>query len=660
MRDMSNYSKEHWDEDTRRFAEDWSEFLCKAIIKMIDGVYDKDVENFKEEYGEVFDKIKRLVTGNLEDEEIRLFIDELGRGFYNDIINLVKKRAASRERLPGTPYKKGDFIGQKYEIHDVLGMGGFGIVYLVYSRETESVYALKTFRDEYLEDSQTRDRFKKEAQIWIDLERHPYLVRAYLVDEISDRLFIATEYIASDEDGLNSLDVYLKRRPPDIPQSLKWGIQFCHGMEYAYSKGIRAHRDIKPANILIGQDRSVKISDFGLAGVIGQARISGIKLDIQNNKVGFSCQTMEGSGFGTPTHMPPEQFTNAAACDERSDIYSFGIVLFQMATGGKLPFLANLPRNEAEHKQFWHDMHKLHSQAPVPRLDSPLFPIILKCLEKEANRRYPSFKDLRADLEPILKRLTGEVVKLPEQKELDGREWNNKGFSLSALGMYQEAITYYDKALEINQRDAMLWYNKGAALYWLGKYKEMLDCCNKSLELDNQDLIAWYNKGLALHNLGRYQEAIPCYDRALEIGNVAWAGNRIWQNKSYTLYCMSKYQEAIACFDNALEIDPNDTYSLKTKGLALEKLGRHQEAIACYEKALEINPNDAIAWYNKGLALQKLGNLQAAIDAFEYYIKLTPLHEKDKIAKAKALIREVEAESSRSGKKMSFWKRLFE
>ena len=106
----------------------------------------------------------------------------------------------SSEKL-SAPYKKGDFIGQKYEVYDVLGIGGFGIVYLVYSHETESVYALKTFRDEYLEDKEAQERFKKEAKIWIDMERHPYLVRAYFVDEISGRLFIGLEYIAPGEYG---------------------------------------------------------------------------------------------------------------------------------------------------------------------------------------------------------------------------------------------------------------------------------------------------------------------------------------------------------------------------------------------------------------------------------------------------------------------------
>src|SRR3989338_232370 len=213
-----------------------------------------------------------------------------------DVVESDEKARASEkppEEKNSALYKKGDFIGQKYEVYDVLGMGGFGIVYLVYSHELKSVYALKTFRDEYLENKEMQERFKKEAEIWINMDRHPYLVRAKFVDKILDRLFIAIEYIAPDEDGLNSLEGYLKHKPHDLVQSLRWGIQFCHGMEYAYAKGIKAHRDIKPANIMIAYDKTLKITDFGLAGAIGQARISGIKMDIHNNTVGFSCQTLE-------------------------------------------------------------------------------------------------------------------------------------------------------------------------------------------------------------------------------------------------------------------------------------------------------------------------------------------------------------------------------
>jgi serine/threonine protein kinase len=186
-----------------------------------------------------------------------------------------KSEPAQPLRSPQSPieapmhsYSKGDVIGNKYEVHDVLGKGGCGIVYLVYCLESGSVYALKSFLDKFIANLGVRDRFKKEALVWVNLGRHPFIVNAHFIDEISGRLFIATEYIAAGENGFNSLETYLQNLQPTLEQSLLWAIQFCHGMEYSYSKGIKAHRDIKPANILINVDGNVKISDFGLAGVI--------------------------------------------------------------------------------------------------------------------------------------------------------------------------------------------------------------------------------------------------------------------------------------------------------------------------------------------------------------------------------------------------------
>src|SRR5664279_2703787 len=155
---------------------------------------------------------------------------------------------------PGAVYKKGDLIGTAYRVLGVLGLGGFSVVYLVYSTDTKSVYALKTLRDEYLGDRESRNQFSKEAKVWVDLERHPYVVRAHFVEELAGRIYIGVEYIEPDEEGLNSLEGYLGRRSPDLVQSLRWAIQFCHGMEHAQDCGIRCHRDVKPANIMITRE----------------------------------------------------------------------------------------------------------------------------------------------------------------------------------------------------------------------------------------------------------------------------------------------------------------------------------------------------------------------------------------------------------------------
>lgn len=628
--DTSNFSdKQEDDEDIKLFQDDYPD-VYEIVLMLIDGKYDnKMVENFREGYGEeVYNDIKKIVDGELDDKDVRRFKEEYPEEIYVAIQKIVERKAdrLSKAKSQITPYKKGDFIGQKYEVFDILGEGGFGIVYLVYSHDTNEVYALKTFRDEYLEDIQTRERFRKEAQVWIDLERHPYLVRAYFVDELSGRLFIAMEYIAPDEDGLNSLDNFLRKRPPDLAQSLRWAIQFCHGMEYAYSKGLRAHRDIKPANIMIAQDKTVKISDFGLAGVIGSSKaISGIKLDIQQDKIAFSLQTKEGIGFGTPTHMPPEQFINAAGCDEKSDIYSFGVVLYQMAADGKLPFLPNLPKNnsEEESRRFWYEMYELHRQVPVPKLNSPLFEIIQRCLEKEPNKRYSSFKALRAELERILKGHNREVIRLPELKELEWGEWLNKGFSLGALNKYQEAIDCYNKALEMNPNYAKAWCNKGIPLKKLGKYEEAMKCYNKALVIDPQYIPALHNKGLLLAEMGKHQESIDCFNRALEI-NPEVAG--LWNGKGLALGKIGKNQESIECYINALAIYPRYAEAWHNKGIVLSRGGDQQSAVECYDKALEIDPRSAETWNCKGLSFSALENYQEALTCYNKALEIDSKH----------------------------------
>ena len=530
-------------------------------------------------------------------------------------------------------FKKGDFIGQKYEVFDVLGEGGFGIVYLVYSHKTKSAYALKTFRDEYLEDIKTRERFRKEAQVWIDLDRHPYLVRAYFVDEISGRLYIAMEHIACDEPGMNTLDGFLRRRPPDLAQSFRWAIQFCYGMEYAYSKGVKAHRDIKPANIMIDQNKTVKIADFGLARVLVESFVSE-----QGNvagKVGndSSMLTAIGTSIGTPEYMPPEQFTDLSACDERSDIYSFGIVLYQMASGGKLPFYTDNPDLR------WTALKHFHQEAPVPRLKSPFSPIIFRCLEKKPINRYFSFKELRRDLDSLLKKQMGEIVKLPELKELEAWELVNKGVALVYLGKPQEAIACYDRALEIYPGFAKVWFNKGNALGRLGKDQEAIACFDRALEINPRDAAVWYNKGIALGRLGKPQEEIACYDRALEI-NPGYVD--AWNNKGISLGKLGKPQEEIACYDRALEINPGDADAWNNKGNALVGLGKPQEAIACYDKALEINPRDAMAWGGKGAEEDILNRTQEAIISYKHFLIVASERHATLIAHARRRLEELE------------------
>lgn len=550
----------------------------------------------------------------------------------------------------GGPLKPGDSIGSEIQVLKILGEGGFGIVYLARSSRV-GFCAVKTLRDELVLDERVVDLFQKEARMWIELEGHPYIVRAFYVEELNGRYYVVMEYVPPNERGVNDLEGYLRRQTPELPQALWWAIEFCHGMEYAYSKGVRCHRDIKPANILIGPDNRIRVTDFGIAGVI-VAKSGGVG---PVAAASFEGATQAGAVFGTPTHMPPEQFVDAASCDARSDIYSFGAVLYQMASG-KLPFPPPpVPPGADRAFKIWSALSTLHREGPVPPVRSPLFPIIARCLEKDPSDRYASFPDLRADLEALLKQTTGEVLAVPALRAFEAIDLANKGMSLAALERYDEALLCYDQALAIDprspsilnskgntlnrlgrRRDAMTCFekaialdpkdgvphlNKGISLVWLNQYEEALKCIDTALSLKPSLVDAWVTKGVVLGRLGQEDRSAECYERALEID----PGDPIaWFNKAGRFHRYGKREEALQCIEKALQSDPRYVMAWMTKGVLLGDLGRHQEALQALERSLVLHPNSAMSWYNKGNVYTSLESHDQALHCFQRAAAIDP------------------------------------
>jgi len=486
---------------------------------------------------------------------------------------------------------------KRWEIYKVLG-GGMGRVYIVYDHEFREPFAAKTFQDElFKRNPVVAERFTQEALAWIRLDRHENIARARAVENIHGKPFLFLEYVSG---GDLSDWIGTPRLSEDLPQVLRFAIQFCDGMSHALSKGIQAHRDIKPGNCLITEDHTLKVTDFGLAKVFDEARPpGGAGREVEAGNVpGLSIgATRTGTGAGTPPYMAPEQFDDAKHVDVRADVYSFGVMFYEMLAG-RLPFQGRT----------WQELERLHKTQPPPLLvtchsslvtchsslvtcHSSLVTVVHTCLAKDPAARYANFDVLRARLAEVYESLTGEAAPRPRAGlDLNAADYNNKGGSLANLGRPAEALTCHARAVEINPRYAGAWSNKGATLASLGRHAEALTCYERALEINPRLVEAWYNKANALEDLGRPTEALTCYERALEI-NPRSADP--WSNRGNPLLRLGRPAEALACYERALEINPCLARAWFYKGAVLANAGRFQEGLACLEQAQRLGDPQA-------------------------------------------------------------------
>ncbi len=535
-------------------------------------------------------------------------------------------------KTKGKEYKIGDRIGGRYEIHRILGgeeghggvKSGMGIVYVCYDHEAKSVLALKTFQDQFLSNKKTRDSFKKEALAWTNLERHPYIVRALLVDKLDYRLFVACEFIAPDGQGRNTLTHYLKSRI-SLKQALSWSIQFCYGMEHARSKGVTPHRDIKPDNLMVTSDGTLKLTDFGLAGLWAEAELPAeLEESVGENRRGFTFIRAAGGKIaaGTPPWMAPEQFYGNA--DVRSDIYGFGIVMYQMVNREHHLNLMRLP--------FWPKKGDgwvtAHERYPVPEVDSKLYPVIEKCLRKKPEERYggnsaeSGFAELRRNLEQLYGEETGKQPPSPPDKiKLEASEHNNKGISLGNLGLFDDAIKEYKEALRIDPELEEAYANMGNALFGKGLLDEAIKEYKEALKINPELAKAYANMGNAYADKGLTDDAIKEYKEALRI-NPEYAAAHT--NLGSTFAKKGMVDEAIKEYKEALRINPEYAEAHSNLGVAYVDKGLTDDAIKEFQQTLRINPDLAQAHTNLGLAFSKQGMLDEAISAYREAIRINP------------------------------------
>lgn len=494
-----------------------------------------------------------------------------------------------------TDWQIGDRIRNRWEIHNILS-GGMGRVYLVYDHEFTESFAIKTIREELFQGEPTViERFRRESLAWISLELHQNITQARFFEVIDHRPFLFLELVSGGDLG----QLIGKRQlVENLPRVLSLAIQFCDGMMHALSRGLAVHRDIKPSNCLLTEDGTLKVTDFGLAKVQDDASDPEEQMrNYERSRLGHlfgrfrrpaSAQTKGadstyessvamtelGDGVGTAPYMAPEQFANARYVDTRADIYSFGVMLFEMATGS-LPFQAT---TRLDYKQ----QHKSRS----PRLDlvdnENLRAIIEKCLFKEPAKRFQIFADVRSSLDEAYENETGARSPIAATgSALSSIDWVNKGFGLDNLGKTHEAIQCYERAIELNPENAVAWNNKGFALVRLNNFDSVLNCFERATTLDPKFERAWINRGLALRRLNRVDEAISCYDLVIAINQ---SNAEAWNNKGAAFVMLLRNEEALGCFDRAIGFDPNRLEFRVNRFRTLAVLGRWSEALLWLER----------------------------------------------------------------------------
>jgi tetratricopeptide (TPR) repeat protein len=536
---------------------------------------------------------------------------------------------------PHVKLVKGMVLDAKFTILDIFE-SPWELLGKVINLDNQMFLTMKTFSEAYCSDEERIARFIEQAKLWINLPPHRNMAKAELLKIIDGIPFLFTEYMTgrdleniAGEESLSSKSV------------IEIAIQMGEALDHAFKSSGMDHGDLEPRKCSITEGDCVKISGFGQARIYMDIPIKGSPREFCAKIDGGEIARSDYPFYESLPYMAPELFADTDAAGIRTDIYSYGVILYELLAGFN-PFASESP------SRIMSDHLSLVPVSPEKfntRVPRPLAHLVLTCMKKDPELRYEDFAQIVHELKQLYVKVAGSSFDRPRIERVRTEDyWINRGLSLKSIGQSEGANKAFDEAIKIapqafrpqflkgsslsrrtaegmsaDESNWELWFWKAESLRKSRKPMEAKKCLEKALGLNDGEEILWSQIARLLADMGKREDALQCYEKALSLNPRA---AEIWDYKGNLLSKMDDHKAAFDCFNESIAINPRFKWALHHRGIALFDLGAFEEALKTFKKVIDLDPEfcSALVWI--GDCYSELGRKVEASEAYQLAIEL--------------------------------------